>query len=702
MTDPQRGSSRALVLGLSLAALALAGCEPPFGSCKATPAPHIEFTSPVDHTATVGLVYFQGISGGAAQLLGVSAALHPVSVPGGAEVSAHGVSWTPGPDDAGTTRRFEVRTSEDLCLDSRSLSWSVQVFPAMTVSRFDATPAAVSTRGGMVTIAADYAGGTGVLASPVARALPSGQPVTVGPITSDTTFTLVVTNAGGDALERQLTVIAQAPPAAVQVGWWPDMVTSGEPITLTWTLSGTVTSLVLDPGGIALLPTTTSFQVPAAEPVTYTLTARNDVGDVTVVPITPAVHPPPAIASFTVTPASPPLGSTAELTAVFTGGAGNVTPQVNGAMAFEVASGVPVQVGPLKGNARYTLRVTSPTGSAVMRDLVVGLSGPGSWEVLAVDAGDGPRSGSTVTGLPDGRVLVAGGSWYTGSGWAYAYPPATELLDPATGAFEQGPPLLHPRGGHAAVLLASGRVLVVGGIVSFPYGTPLPTSELLDPAAGTSQEVADTGGFATWQGSFPQALALPDGGALVLTRFMYANTTVWRFDPAALAISPLATVYGLGEVRPFLLPDGTVLLLSGGRDGATPSAILDPAGGTVAWTGALLRPLRSGFVSGQLADGRVLASDGQPGAQLYDPATGSFTQVGDPISRTSGGLAAPLPDGRLLLACSQFELFDPATGSFTETGGAFGGGDGLVVLPDGDVVLVTASGQAERYRPPPR
>ena len=61
--------------------------------------------------------------------------------------------------------------------------------------------------------------------------------------------------------------------------------------------------------------------------------------------------------------------------------------------------------------------------------------------------------GQTLTLLPDGAVLVAGGC------------PAgrTERFDPITERFLASGSLAEPRQGHTATLLRDGRVLVVGG-----------------------------------------------------------------------------------------------------------------------------------------------------------------------------------------------------------------------------------------------
>ncbi len=68
------------------------------------------------------------------------------------------------------------------------------------------------------------------------------------------------------------------------------------------------------------------------------------------------------------------------------------------------------------------------------------------------------RDYHTVTLLPDGRVLVIGGAGIAGS-----YLASAELWDPTTASFGPAGVLAEGRGGHTSTLLPDGRVLIVGG-----------------------------------------------------------------------------------------------------------------------------------------------------------------------------------------------------------------------------------------------
>jgi hypothetical protein len=121
-----------------------------------------------------------------------------------------------------------------------------------------------------------------------------------------------------------------------------------------------------------------------------------------------------------------------------------------------------------------------------------------------------------------------------------------------------------------------------------------------------------------------------------------------------------------------------------------------------------------------LDDGRVLiagADNFTPTAELFDPATNSFTRTGDlNIGRCYGCGAVKLPDGKVLLAggwnrgpvLDSAELYDPATGTFSFTIGKMVAnrlGPSAILLKTGKVLILaghngfTPYASAELYDP---
>jgi hypothetical protein len=194
-------------------------------------------------------------------------------------------------------------------------------------------------------------------------------------------------------------------------------------------------------------------------------------------------------------------------------------------------------------------------------------------------------------------------------------------------------------------------------------------------------------------------------------RFSYEG--VWETTdtlPSAFPPEPLVT-----------LGDGRVLVLRGGWPERKPQSIWDPATGRFTAIAASVGR-RSQPIGVLLLDGRVLiiggdttdpvydADGGYSGtatystAELFDPATGTFTPAGPMVGKGWAPAAIRLADGRVLVldgnavdgAASSdpllrtAELYDPATDTFTATGemttGA--GGANMALLPDGRVLLV--------------
>ena len=131
-----------------------------------------------------------------------------------------------------------------------------------------------------------------------------------------------------------------------------------------------------------------------------------------------------------------------------------------------------------------------------------------------------------------------------------------------------------------------------------------------------------------------------------------------------------------------LLNDGRVLILGGG--GAT-AELFDPSSGTFSLTGPPVVG-RSGATATRLGDGTVLIAGGwelvagangslpvSNTAEIFNPATGRFSETGSMLQGRWQHTATLLNDGRVLIAggyvglCSTAaaELFDPATGTFS-------------------------------------
>ena len=163
------------------------------------------------------------------------------------------------------------------------------------------------------------------------------------------------------------------------------------------------------------------------------------------------------------------------------------------------------------------------------------------------------QSGHTATLLPNGKVLVTGGSY--GPGLASA-----ELYDPASGTWT-ATSSVNAANGHTATLLPNGKVLVAGGLV-FENGhfVVVSAANLYDPASGTWTA---TGSLTTAR-YVHRATLLPNGKVLVVGGFdensAIANAEL--YDPSSgtwTATGSLATARS--ECTATLLPNRKVCLL---------------------------------------------------------------------------------------------------------------------------------------------
>jgi hypothetical protein len=287
------------------------------------------------------------------------------------------------------------------------------------------------------------------------------------------------------------------------------------------------------------------------------------------------------------------------------------------------------------------------------------------------------RATHSATLLADGTVLVAGG--YDGD----CHIRDTELYDPATRAFRQGPSLSAARCGHSAIALRDGRLLLVGG---WGLRDPLASADLFDPGRGT---FASTGSMSVARGGGTATL-LGDGTVLVTggtdgTRML---ASAERYDPRSGLFAPVGNMTTPRSAHTAtLLADGRVLIAGGSsaRDTVVRSAeIFDPASARFATTGPMT-VIRHKHGSAMLPDGRVLVVGGADArdwngrhatAELYDARRGIFeatTKMSLSRFKLPDALV-PLSGGMVLVAggAAAVELFDSRSASFTVLPGTLG------------------------------
>jgi hypothetical protein len=272
-----------------------------------------------------------------------------------------------------------------------------------------------------------------------------------------------------------------------------------------------------------------------------------------------------------------------------------------------------------------------------------------------------PRFGAVAAPLPDGEVLIAGGS--NGSSFLQS----AELFNPVTETFTALPAsgntqLAVGRESAVAAPLPNGDVLIAGGTGNAGC---VPTTEIFDPGSGTFSQLPASGNLQT---CVVGATAAPVPNGDVLIAGDGANAQL--FNPSADTFSQLSTGSAISaDATSTSLPDGQVLIAGGGGSESTPSRA----------------------------------------AYVFNPSTDTFTAL--PTSGSTqmtiardAPFSAPLPNGEILIAAGfssasfttdTAEVFVTAAEAAV-SGGRFG--DQTVAEPSAEQSLVVTNVGAQILR----
>lgn len=309
--------------------------------------------------------------------------------------------------------------------------------------------------------------------------------------------------------------------------------------------------------------------------------------------------------------------------------------------ATEPVIGEWVEVGSLLSPLRDQTASLLPDG----RVLLVGGTGAGFGTSGAVlyDASArvftaGPETvfahgqGARATTLADGRVLITGGN----AGGANA-----EIFNPATGVFTSaGSMVVQPREYHSATLMTDGRVLIAGGFSDIEGDRlTISSAEIYDPVTDTFSLL---GSLLDQDRAAHGAVLLQSGdvaimGGLVSTTPGNASisNSVEIFDPVTDSFSQIAaSMPASGSnflAEPVLLNDGRVYYAANSN-----AVLFDPVAATLTLASSESGNGCNSCSLTLLEDGRVLQAGGYvfidgastvSTAKIFDPTTDSFTNV---------------------------------------------------------------------------
>lgn len=498
----------------------------------------------------------------------------------------------------------------------------------------------------------------------------SGTPTAVTP---HAIYVVTAENAAGSTTARVEIEVRQTPaiPAGLTYRETAVVYTVGEAIAANAPSSsgGPIAGYTIAPAlpaGLAFDAQTgviSGTPTAVAAQATYTVTGTNAAGAVTVtlqLEVQPALIAPASVDYSTPKVLYVATEAVVPNTAQTTGGpvaSFTVAPALPAGLSLNAQTGaITGTPAALQSLATYTVTASNAAGSA-QGVVKIAVTARGSWVPTATVPG--ARHYFSLTKLPDGKVLAAGG--FTAGGVVNS----AALYDPAAGTWAPTPPMLYARNGHSATVLANGRVLVTGGSDSARNGV-LP-AEIYDPVANTWTVTGSMAEGREWH----TAALLPNGKVLVvgghtLNPSLAFSQTAELYDPAVgtwtTAVTPLTTARSQHAME--LLPGGTHVLVIGGvnRQGFVNTAEVFAVDGTgttampISITGNLFR-------SALLADGSVLAlADGSTTAIRFHPATSTWTTSTFSALRSIPILTA-LADGRVLMAggssLATAEVFNP-------------------------------------------
>ena len=390
------------------------------------------------------------------------------------------------------------------------------------------------------------------------------------------------------------------------------------------------------------------------------------------------------------------------------------SPHLSSAELYDPATGVWSATGSLNYGRAFHTATLLPNGKVLV---VGGSSGSnylssaelydpatGMWSMTG--SLNSARGNHAATLLPNGKVLVVGGESDTSA------PASAEVYDPATETWSMTGSLNTARNYPTATLLPSGKVLVAGGFgLRQGVNSPLISAELYDPATGTWSM---TGSLSVSR-VLHTATLLPNGKVLVVGGSDLASCEV--YDPATEKWSSAGS---LNTARyshtATLLPNGKVLVNSGVKANNTVIAsaeVYDPATGTWSATGSL-NVARRAHTATLLPNGKVLVAGGRSdtrllsSAELYDSAAGAWSAAGSLHTARSYHTATLLSNGKVLVvggringfstdALASAEIYDPATNTWTATGSLniARAGHTATLLPNGKVLVTGGRGLSQ-------
>ena len=246
-----------------------------------------------------------------------------------------------------------------------------------------------------------------------------------------------------------------------------------------------------------------------------------------------------------------------------------------------------------------------------------------SWSPAAAPLTERSPDTMTVALLPDGNVLVAGGS--ANLNGAEGPSNSAEIYDPESDTWTPTQPMITRRRDALSAPLGNGDVLVAGGCSTYCLGSS--TNE----------------------------------GVLRVEPYKYALATAEVYDPASelwRSVAPMGVPRERDCCRATVLPEERVLVTGAAEEGQPASTTMETYSvEREEWAVAGSMPGdRTGYSATLLPSGRVLLAGGGTLStdldlvEAYEPSTGSFTTLAPMNTPRYQQAAILLSDGKVLVA----------------------------------------------------
>jgi|GEM_PF-5089349 hypothetical protein len=313
--------------------------------------------------------------------------------------------------------------------------------------------------------------------------------------------------------------------------------------------------------------------------------------------------------------------------------------------------------------APFTLSIASPSSLAVY------FARNGQFSLAKARLLKG-RYDHTLTALPDGRVVVAGGRTKNGP------TSSVEIFQPNTRTFVEAASLNKPRSGHRAILVDDKIVFVAG-----EDGEPLKSVEIYDPTSGPVIELQLEEARAGHT-----VAALPGNKVMVMGGENEGKelASVEIIDVALRTISQGPALNSKRSRHIALGFDDGLVIVAGGQVSESGLALVTDAeiyktetDGSAKWNSVSSLPdPRTNAVAVNLPDGRGLIVGGEDetgstlrAAVIFDPKTEKFLPSDTTNAGYTNHAAAALGDGALVVGGKETREVALLQGNFFVDGG---------------------------------